>query len=254
LDLPRGADKAAAADDDERHGDEDEGDDAAVKAVESEPAGEPSQLGSRSPTPPPPANTEKQQTSDGNLADHLARCVANGEEVPGVDSDDGLLEGETRKYNVVAAAVGGERAKRKGKVRDDTESDEVASSKGARGAPKTVKGSNKGKGRAEPVSKRKRDEITIEDSDEEAACKSRHKSVDGSKIYSDWECALLAEVRRRFTTLIAARDGFPLRFGATSREINYKLAIQAAKDVMPKQQFTLFKNQMEVAFKDPSRK
>ena len=171
----------------------------------------------------------------------------------GIDSDDGLLEGETRKDNVVAAAVGGERAKRKAKARDDTESDEVASSKGARGAHKTVKSSNKGKGRAEPVSKRKRDEITIEDSDEEADRKSRHKSVDGSKIYRDWEGALLAEVRRRFTTLIAARDGFPLRFGATYREINYKLAIQAAKDVMPKQQFTLFKNQMEVAFKDPSK-
>ena len=248
--MPRGADKAAAADDNERHGDEDEGEDAAVKVVDGEPAGEPagepSRLGSRSPTPPPSANTEK-------LADHLARLVANGEEVPGVDSDDGLLEGETRKDNVVAAAVGGERAKRKAKARDDTESDEVASSKGARGAHKTVKSSNKGKGRAEPVSKRKRDEITIEDSDEEADRKSRHKSVDGSKIYRDWEGALLAEVRRRFTTLIAARDGFPLRFGATYREINYKLAIQAAKDVMPKQQFTLFKNQMEVAFKDPSK-
>ena len=151
----------------------------------------------------------------------------------------------------MAADVGGERAKRKGKARDDTESDEVASSKGARGAHKTVKSSNKGKGRAEPVSKRKRDEITIEDSDEEPDRKSRHKSVDGSKIYRDWEGALLAEVRSRSTTLIAARDGFPLWFGATYREMNYKLALQAAKDVTPKSQFTLFKHQMEVLSRTP---
>ena len=78
-----------------------------------------------------------------------------------MDSDDGLLEGETRQDDVVAAAVGGERAKRKAKSKDDTESDEVPVSKGARRASKSVTGSNKGKCRAEPVSKRKRNAIAI---------------------------------------------------------------------------------------------
>jgi hypothetical protein len=146
LEEPHSADKAAATGDDERPGDEEDGDDVAVKAVEKEQASEPSQLGSRSPTPPLSANTEKQNRSEDTIADHLARLAGKGEELPGMESDDGLLEGETRKDNVVAADVGGERAKKKAKVKDDTakakdvtESDEVPVSKGARDARRASK-------------------------------------------------------------------------------------------------------------------
>ncbi len=142
LEEPHSADKAAATGDDERPGDEEDGDDVAVKAVEKEQASEPSQLGSRSPTPPLSANTEKQNRSEDTIADHLARLAEKGEELPGMESDDGLLEGETRKDNVVAADVGGERAKKKAKVKDVTESDEVPVSKGARDARRASKSVN----------------------------------------------------------------------------------------------------------------
>ena len=248
LDAPRSADKAAAEADDERNADgEDE--DAAVHAVRD---GRRQPPGSRSPTPPPHTDKPKK----GNLADHLAALVANGDEMPGIDSEDELLEGESRADNVTAADVGKKR--RKAVEQDATESDETA--KVARRATKEGKdsrksGTVKGKGRIAPglVSKRARETITVEDSDEEHERKSRHKSVEGSKIYKDWEGPLLADVRRRFAALIAARDGYPLRFGATFREMNYKLALQAAKDVMPKPQYSAFRTQMEAAFKNPSK-
>ena len=182
--------------------------------------------------------------------------MAKGAQLPGIDSEDELLEGESSADNVTAAAVGGKR--RKAVEQDATESDETA--KVARRATKEGKDSRKsstvkGKGRIAPglVSKRARETITVEDSDEEHERKSRHKSVEGSKIYKDWEGPLLADVRRRFAALIAARDGYPLRFGATFREMNYKLALQAAKDVMPKPQYAAFRTQMEAAFKNPSK-
>ena len=248
LDAPRSADKVAAEADDERDADGQE-EDAAVHAVRDE---RPQPPGSRSPTPPP--DTDKQK--DGTIADHLAALVAKGAQLPGIDSEDELLKGESSADNVTAATVGGKR--RKAVEQDATESDETA--KVARRATKEGKdsrksGTVKGKGRIAPglVSKRARETITVEDSDEEHERKSRHKSVEGSKIYKDWEGPLLADVRRRFAALIAARDGYPLRFGATFREMNYKLALQAAKDVMPKPQYAAFRTQMEAAFKNPSK-
>jgi hypothetical protein len=262
LDAPRGADKTAADADDERNVDREE-EDAAVHAVE----GEPPHLGSRSPTPPPASQakaTLAASQANPTLADHLADLAAKGDEMPGFASDDELVAGESSVDNITAAAVGEKRAgeKRKKAVtveQDATESDETAVPVAARRASKsgTVKSGTvktvKGKGRDVPVPKRPRDTITVEDSDEEPERKSRHKSVEGSKIYKEWEGPLLSEVRRRFTSLIAARDGYPLRFGVTFREMNFKLALQAAKDVMPKPQFTSFKAQMEAAFKDPSK-
>jgi hypothetical protein len=184
--------------------------------------GAPPPLGSRSPTPP--QRTGKQTakaTADGSLADHLASLVAEGEQVPGIQSEDELLEGESSRDNVIAAHVGGKRARQKAVEQDATESDETVVPKAAHRATKAGKdsrksGTVKGKGRVEPgpVSKRPRNTITVEDSNEEHDRKSRHKSVEGSKISKDWDGPLLAEVRRRFTTLIAARDGHPLRFGA----------------------------------------
>jgi len=254
LDAPRAADKSAADADDERNVPDEE--DAAVHEVEREQ----SQLGSKSPTPPPASQAKA------TLADHLAKLVAKGDEIPGFASEDELVAGESSGDNVTAAAAGEKRAreqrageKRKKAVEQDaTESDETVVPKAASRKSGTVKASRtsgtvKGKGRDVPVPKRPRDTITVEDSDEEHERKSRHKSVDGSKIYKDWDGPLLAEVRRRFTTLIAVRDGHPLRFGVTYREMNYKLALQAARDVMPKVQFSSFRIQMEAAFKDPSK-
>jgi hypothetical protein len=246
LDAPRDTDKSAADADDERNAAREE-EDAAVQAVE----GEPAPLGSRSPTPPPASQAKA------TLADHLAKLVATGAEIPGFASEDELVAGESSRDNVVAAAAGEKRAgeKRKKAVEPDaTESDENAVPKAAR-RDSRKSGTVQSKRRAVPVPepKRPRDTITVEDSDEEHERKSRHKSVEGSKIYKDWEGPLLAEVRRRFTTLIAVRDGYPLRFGVTFREMNYKLALQAARDVMPKAQFTAFRTQMEAAFKDPSK-
>jgi hypothetical protein len=261
LDAPRSADKTAADADNEHNADREEEEDAAVHAVQDKPPA----LGSRSPTPPQRTGRQASKaTADGSLADHLASLVAEGEQVPGIQSEDELLTGETSTDNVVAAHVGSKRARQKAVEQDATESDETVVEKTAHRAGKDSRkagkdsrksGTVKGKGRVEagPVSKRPRNTITVEDSDEERDRKSRHKSVEGSKIYKDWDGPLLAEVRRRFTTLIAARDGHPLRFGATYREMNYRLALQAAKDVMPKPQYSAFRTQMEAAFKDGSK-
>ena len=184
--------------------------------------GEPAPLGSRSPTPPPASQakaTLAASQAKATLADHLAELA---------------VEQDATESDETAVPVAARRASHAGK--DSRKS-----------------GTVKGKGRVVPVPKRPRDTITVEDSDEEPERKSRHKSVEGSKIYKEWEGPLLSEVRRRFTSLIAARDGYPLRFGVTFREMNFKLALQAAKDVMPKPQFTSFKAQMEAAFKDPSK-
>ena len=70
LDAPRSADKVAAEADDERDADGQE-EDAAVHAVRDARQQPP---GSRSPTPPP--HTDKQK--DGTIADHLAALVAKG--------------------------------------------------------------------------------------------------------------------------------------------------------------------------------
>ena len=52
-----------------------------------------------SPTPPAPASQSRspRRAAQGNLSDRLAGMVANGEELPGIDDEDALLQGEERE-------------------------------------------------------------------------------------------------------------------------------------------------------------
>jgi hypothetical protein len=92
-----------------------------------------------------------------------------------------------------------------------------------------------------------------DDSDSGGRQASRHKPVSTSAIYKTYEGPILSDVRRRFQTLIVARDGFPLKSLTIHRDINFKLALLAAKDVMEKRMYTEFKNAMEHALKDTSK-
>jgi hypothetical protein len=82
---------------------------------------------------------------------------------------------------------------------------------------------------------------------------SRHKPVSKSTIYKTYEGQILSDVRRRFQTLIISRDGFPLKSLTIHRDINFKLSLIAARDIMEKRMFTDFKNAMENALKDTSK-
>ena len=89
--------------------------------------------------------------------------------------------------------------------------------------------------------------------DRNRASTSRHKPVTSSAIYNAFDGAVLQDVRRRFQTLIFARDGYPARTLTLHRGLNYKLALKAAKDTMEQGLYKQFKNQMEAAYKDTSK-
>ncbi len=63
---------------------------------------------------------------------------------------------------------------------------------------------------------------------------SRHRPVSNLAIYNTYanEGQILADVRRRFQTLIFARDGSPIKTLTVHRHLNFKLTLIAAKDVM----------------------
>jgi hypothetical protein len=126
----------------------------------------------------------------------------------------------------------------------DTESDELGPDK----RRKSKKPKN-----AQP----KNQQQVLVDSDDSAdrnrASTSRHKPVTSSAIYNAFDGAILQDVRRRFQTLIFARDGWPARTLTVHRPLNYKLALKAAKDTMDQGLYKQFKNQMEAAYKDTSK-
>ena len=140
----------------------DEGDPSitAVDAVDSE-RGEGGVSGTASPTPPPPASQAlsprraSQAQARGNLSDHLAGMVARGEELPGLDDEDALLQGEEERERdldtaAVTAAAVRNRKKQKATQRKtaDTESDtDLPNSKRSKESGGTERDSVGGKGR-----------------------------------------------------------------------------------------------------------
>ena len=238
LERPRAADAAAAALDDAREdGDGDgDGDDPSVKTVERPP-------GSRSPTPPPRA-------SQARLADELAARSARGEVLPGFSDGDALVEGRPDSDvddNVQAVAAATDRrrnkpppAKRPLPADADSEPEAVSTTKGGKSAKK-----NK---RPNPPSPE-----PVDSDDPDARTASRHKPVSTSAIYTMYDGPALAEARRRFQTLIFARDGSPIKSLTIHRQLNFKLVLIAAKDVMDPKLFKDFKNAMYIAYKDTSK-
>ncbi len=57
---------------------------------------------------------------------------------------------------------------------------------------------------------------------------------------------------RRTQSLMLISDGCPLKTGATNKILNYKLVLQAARQVLAKKKCTNFIEAMESAFGDPS--
>ena len=238
LERPRAADAAAAAlDDAGEDGDGDgDGDDPSVKTVERPP-------GSRSPTPPPRA-------SQARLADELAARSARGEVLPGFSDGDALVEGRPDSDvddNVQAVAAATDRrrnkpppAKRPLPADADSEPEAVSTTKGGKSAKK-----NK---RPNPPSPE-----PVDSDDPDARTASRHKPVSTSAIYTTYDGPALAEARRRFQTLIFARDGSPIKSLTIHRQLNFKLVLIAAKDVMDPKLFKDFKNAMNIAYKDTSK-
>ncbi len=86
---------------------------------------------------------------------------------------------------------------------------------------------------------------------ERRASASRHTSFQKSMIYTTFQ-GLLDPVRRRTQSLMLIRDGCPLKTGSTFKTLNYKLVLQAARQVLPRREGTNFIEAMEAAFTDHS--
>ena len=222
LHAPRAVDEAAAALDDAPEQDD-------LSIADVGPATR--APGSRSPTPPP--------SPSANLADALAENVARGESPRGIDDADALLEGspQSDEENSTAAVAAAE-------ARRSSRKHNPAPAKAPEPAPAPPSHAGKTK-RPRPKSPE-----VIDSDDDVCRSTSRHKPVSSSAIVITFDGATFVEVRRRFQTLVFARDGFPLRTNCIYRQLNFKTVLQAAKDVMDKKLFTDFKNATEAALRD----
>ena len=234
-----------------------------------------------SPTPPLPASQSRlprrASRAEDNLSDVLAGMAARGEVIPGLDDEDTLLQGDEereRGLDTVAVTAGRTRQKQratqiKPTPKADTESDtdlpdpkrsKKWGGKGRDSAGGKGRGSAGGKGRDSAggsvrKGKRPREEVDLvsDDDKDQAAVVSRHMPVTVSQIYKDWYGNLLDDVRRRFQTLMFARDGYTLKTLATHKKLNYKLVLRAANQIMSTKDYTSFQAQMDRAFRDSER-
>ncbi len=245
-----------------------------------------------SPTPPPPASQSRSPRSasqaEGNLSDVLAGMAARGELMPGLDDEDALLQGDEGRegdLNTVAVAAGRNRqrqkatqrkkAEKKAETESDTDLPDLKRSKesggkgrdsaGGKGVAKDATAGGKGRdsaggkgrdsaGGSAGKGKRPREEVDlVSDDDKDRAVVSRHTPVGVSQIYKDWYGSLLDDVRRRFQTLMFARDGYPLKTLATHKKLNFKLILRAANQIMSSKDYTAFQSQMDRAFRDSER-
>ena len=245
-----------------------------------------------SPTPPPPASQSRAaraaraEDNEPMLSDVLAGMAARGEAMPGMDDEDALLQGDEREADLDAVAVTAARNRRKQKAtvkkptpnpKADTESDtdlpdrkrskesggkgrDSAAGKGRDSAAGKGRDSAAGKGRdsaggSAGKGKRPREEVDLvsDDDDKDRAVGSRHTPVGVSQIYKDWYGNLLDDVRRRFQTLMFARDGYPLKTLSTHKKLNFKLVLRAANQIMSTKDYTAFQSQMDRAFRDSER-
>ena len=244
-----------------------------------------------SPTPPPPASQSRAaraaraEDNEPMLSDVLAGMAARGEAMPGMDDEDVLLQGDEereRDLNTVAVTAGRNRQKQKATQKKptpkaDTESDtdlpdpkrskesggkgrDSAAGKGRDSAGGKGRDSAGGKGRdsaggSAGKGKRPREEVDLvsDDDDKDRAVGSRHTPVTVSQIYKDWCGNLLDDVRRRFQTLMFARDGYPLKTLSTHKKLNFKLVLRAANQIMSTKDYTAFQSQMDRALRDSER-
>ena len=217
------------------------------------------------PPPPPPENVP--------LAEHIAGLVAQGQAAPGVADGDALLsgaeDGPDGNLNALAVDAQKERDARKPRERQKTtlksgvKSKEVipdTESDGEKPVSKKRKRESEGKDQ-DRASKsggkrsRKKEVVELDTSgdDGQPAPNSRHLSVSASQIYMDWNGALLFAARRRFQSLIFARDGPWLKSQAPANAMNFKLVLLAAKAVMPAKEYASFRDQMDRAYQNKDK-
>lgn len=215
---------------------------------------------------------------DSTLAATLAGMVRNGEPIPGFADEDNLMSGDEEGGTLNVRAV--DEALRRTYPREkqratmkvpqrppkpDTESEsdtDAALTVQSRKRRRSGSSASAGKGKAKKIrsvskARQPRNDVDLVSSgSEEEELKnstSRHQSVLVSQIYKDWNGPLLQATRRRFQTLMMARDGFPLKSQTGHRHLNYKLVIRAAREIMPSKEFTMFHSQMERAFRDTEK-
>ena len=180
---------------------------------------------------------------------------ARGEE-PGVADEDTLLSAAEQEESGEAVAAQDRRNRQKERAFVKT----VAKA-GNKGDIETESDSEKGKEKgkrsgmeykgvvkapAKPASKgraRQTKEIPVvldssSDSEpERRASASRHTSVQKSTIYTTFQ-GRLDPIRRHIQSLMLIRDGCPLKTGSTYKTLNYKLVLQAARQVLPRRKPT----------------
>ncbi len=249
MERPRAVDAVEAAADDAA--DEGSGD-PSVTDIASRP--ERGEQRSASTTPPPAPACQAR------LRDIIAERDARGEEPPGIADEDHLLEGQKEsdvEDNLQAVASQAERSAREAAGRKKTrKSDPVidpaieTDSDGSLKAPRQRKKDAKSRKRARSPSS-----SDSSDSAEHRSGTSRHRPVTNSAIYNTYvsEGQILSDVRKRFQTIVFARDGSAPKTLTVHRPLNFKAALLAAKDVMNAKMYKEFKTAMENAYKDTSK-
>ena len=87
---------------------------------------------------------------------------------------------------------------------------------------------------------------------EEQPNQSRHKSVKSSDLYKKWDLRV-ADIRQRCHLLMLVVDGFPCKTSKNHQELNYRLVLQAARDIMDVVTYKRFKSDMDAAFNSTDR-
>ena len=64
---------------------------------------------------------------------------------------------------------------------------------------------------------------------------------------------MLDATRRKFQSLIFARDGAMLKSQAPANAVNFKLVLHAAKAVMPAKEYASFRDQMDRAYQNKDK-
>ena len=248
MDRPRAVDAVAAAEDEAA---DDGSGDPSVRDVD---AARPAPRSNSSTPPPAPAL---------RLDEIVAERTARGEP-PGTADEDHLMEGRQesdKEDNEQAVASNAERSEREAAGRKRTrKSDPVidpaiqpaieTDSDGSLKAPRQRK--KDAKSRKRPRSPSPSDSS---DSAEHRSGTSRHRPVTNSAIYNTYvnEGQILSDVRKRFQSIVFARDGSAPKTLTVHRALNFKATLLAAKDVMTSKMYRDFKTAMENAYKDTSK-
>ena len=239
LETPRQIDARAAAADDAVDESAGAAFDAAVEEVET---------ASRGSTPPPQSQT---------LADHLAVLSARGEDIPGIGDEEILVapaDGKDDALNVEASAEAQARVQRSKKQSTivKAETPRTAPKPRRKQAPsETDSDSDSVQPKKRP--KTKPQVVVLDpDSEVEEPTQSRHKSVKSSDLYKKWDLRV-ADIRQRCHLLMLVRDGFPCKTSKNQQELNYRLVLQAARDIMDVATYKRFKSDMDAAFNSTDR-